>query len=80
MRFASPHPRSVKPRTITKDASIVMHASCLCFTSIVAPPNVAEANQSPKERDKPADESTGWVKWSVAHEQLKHETRAYACA
>jgi uncharacterized protein len=45
---------------------------------VLAPPNLAEANQSPKEREKPADESTGWVKWSVAHEQLKHETRAYA--
>ena len=41
-------------------------------------PNVAEANRSPKEREKTGDESTGWVKWSVAHEQLKHETRAYA--
>jgi predicted acyl esterase len=45
---------------------------------VLPPPNVKEANQSPKERAKPADETKGWVKWSVTHEQLKHETRASA--
>lgn len=45
---------------------------------VLPPPDLEHANQSPKERDKPSDESKGWVKWSVTHEQLKHETRAAA--
>jgi uncharacterized protein len=45
---------------------------------VLPPPKVETANQSPKERAKPDDESKGWVRWEVSHEQLKHETRAYA--
>ena len=45
---------------------------------VLPPPDLERANQSPKERDKPDDETKGWVKWSVTHEQLKHETRAAA--
>jgi predicted acyl esterase len=44
---------------------------------VLAPPNAVPTNQSPKERPK-TDPSKGWVKWSIAHEQLAHETRAYA--
>jgi uncharacterized protein len=47
-------------------------------TPVLPPPNLASANRSPKERDKPKDETKGWVRWEVSHEQLKHETRAYA--
>ena len=42
------------------------------------PPNVAEANRLAEGARQVGHESTGWVKWSVAHEQLKHETRAHA--
>ena len=45
---------------------------------VLPPPDVEHANRSPKERDKPEDESKGSVRWEVSHEQLKHETRAYA--
>jgi predicted acyl esterase len=45
---------------------------------VLAPPNLAEANRSPKELDKPDDPRKGWVRWEVSHEQLAHETRAYA--
>jgi uncharacterized protein len=41
------------------------------------PPNRERANTSPKERPK-EDPSAGWVKWSVAREQLAHATRAEA--
>jgi hypothetical protein len=41
------------------------------------PPNPAEANTSPKELRKD-DPEKGWVRWSVEHHQLEHETRAYA--
>src|SRR5262249_21240484 len=43
----------------------------------VLPPPSRTPNQSPKERPKD-DPAKGWVKWSIAHEQLAHETRAYA--
>ncbi len=42
------------------------------------PPNVALANRSPKELARSDDPSKGWVRWEVSHEQLRHETRAYA--
>jgi len=44
---------------------------------VLPPPNATPSNQSPKERPK-LDPSKGWVRWSVAHEQLAHETRANA--
>jgi hypothetical protein len=43
----------------------------------VPPADRAQANASPKERPKD-DPATGWVKWSVEHHQLEHETRATA--
>ena len=45
---------------------------------MLPPTKTESANQSPKERDRSEDESKGWVRWEVSHEQLKHETRAYA--
>jgi hypothetical protein len=74
-----------EPVTLTIDrASAVLTLPVLDGPSpieerpILPPPRPETANQSPKERAKPEDESKGWVRWEVSHEQLKHETRAYA--
>jgi putative CocE/NonD family hydrolase len=45
---------------------------------VLPPPNVAEANQSPKERDKGEDPSKGWVRWDVGHDLLGRRTSAHA--
>ncbi|MGZ5327718.1 MAG: hypothetical protein ACXWFU_05090, partial [Actinomycetota bacterium] len=73
------------PVTLTVDrASAVLTLPVLDGPSpveerpVLPPPRPGTANQSPKERDKPDDERKGWVRWEVSHEQLKHETRAYA--
>ena len=78
--WASPY-----PGTITVDrASAVLTLPVMDGPSPVAerpvlpPPNLRSAIRSPKEYDKPDDETKGWVRWEISHEQLKHETRAYA--
>ena len=78
--WASPY-----PGTLTVDrASAVLTLPVMDGPSPVAerpvlpPPNPESANQSPKERNKPDDGTKGWVRWEISHEQLKHETCAYA--
>ncbi len=44
---------------------------------VLAPPNVREANASPKERPK-TDPEKGWVRWSVEHQVLDRHTLAHA--
>ena len=44
---------------------------------VVPPPNIKQANASPKERPK-VDPERGWVKWAIEQHQLAHETRASA--
>jgi hypothetical protein len=56
----------------------VLHGpSPVADVPVLAPPSAVPSNQSPKARPK-TDPSKGWVKWSIAREQLAHETRAYA--
>jgi predicted acyl esterase len=72
----APGTLSVDPATATLTLPVLDGPSPVGEVPVLPPPS-ATPNQSPKERPK-LDPSKGWVKWSVAHEQLAHETRAYA--
>jgi hypothetical protein len=74
---------SPSPGTLTVDRSTaaltlpVLDGRSPVAEVLVLPPPSRTPNQSPKERPKD-DPAKGWVKWSIAREQLAHETRASA--
>ncbi len=68
---------SIDRSTATLELPVLHGPSPTPDAPVVPPPDVEHANASPKERPKDDDEK-GWVKWSVEHHQLAHETRATA--
>jgi predicted acyl esterase len=63
--------------TASLELPVLDGASPAASTPILPPPTPEHANASPKEQPKD-DPERGWVKWSVEHRQLSHETVAVA--